>query len=232
MPRQIAMVIDLNKCIGCQTCTVACKSLWTDEPGQDRMLWNNVETKPGPGYPRHWEQDGGGWRNGELSLGETPTDAAHGGESPLNFDEAYFAGTRSRLRRNEPLTSGANWDEDTSSGVYPNNYHFYLPRLCNHCTHPACLEACPIQAIYKREEDGIVLVDQDKCQGLRECNKACPYDKVYFNYLTNTSQKCIFCFPRVEEGIAPACARQCPGRLRFVGFVDDAGGPIHRLVNE
>ena len=58
---QVAMVIDLNKCIGCQTCTTACKSLWTDEPGQEYMLWNNVETKPGPGYPRYWEEGGGGF---------------------------------------------------------------------------------------------------------------------------------------------------------------------------
>lgn len=60
------MVMDLNKCIGCQTCTSACKSLWTDEPGQEYMLWKNVGTKPGPGYPRGWEQGGGGWQYGEL----------------------------------------------------------------------------------------------------------------------------------------------------------------------
>ncbi len=232
MSRQIAMVLDLNKCIGCQTCTVACKSLWTDEPGQDYMLWNNVETKPGAGYPRDWESDGGGWRGEELVLGQIPQREDHGAEVPLNHQEVYFDGTETRLKQEEPMTVGANWDEDTSSGVYPNNYHFYLPRLCNHCTRPACLEACPVKAIFKRDEDGIVLVDQDRCQGLRECNKACPYDKVYFNYLTNTSQKCIFCFPRVEEGVPPACARQCPGRLRFVGFMDDEGGAIYKLVNE
>ena len=66
MGRQIAMVIDLNKCIGCHTCTTACKSLWTDEPGQEYMLWNNVETKPGPGYPVEWEKSGGGWKDGKL----------------------------------------------------------------------------------------------------------------------------------------------------------------------
>ena len=59
-----------------------------------------------------------------------------------------------------------------------------------------------------------------------------PYDKVYFNYTQGKSQKCIFCFPRVEEGVAPACARQCPGRLRFVGMLDDENGPIDKLVNQ
>ena len=230
--RQVAMVIDLNKCIGCQTCTSACKSLWTDEKGQEYMLWNNVETKPGPGYPKDWEQDGGGWKNGTLVKGKLPQKGNHGEEVTLNHQEVYFDGTAPLLQQTKEMGYGANWDEDTSSGVYPNNYHFYLPRLCNHCTKPACLEACPVKAIYKREQDGIVLVDQDKCRGLRQCNRACPYDKVYFNFVERKSQKCIFCFPRVEQGVAPACARQCPGRLRFVGFMEDEGGPIDLLVNK
>ncbi len=232
MTRQVAMVIDLNKCIGCQACTVACKSLWTDEEGQEYMLWNNVETKPGQGYPKDWEVKGAqsGWKDGKLQYGDMHDQSHFGSVVPLNHEEVYFKGTADRLQRTEPLTNGANWDEDTSSGDYPNNYHFYLPRLCNHCTKPACLEACPVRAIYKREQDGIVLVDQDKCQGFRLCNRACPYDKVYYNFVKRKSQKCIFCFPRLEQGVAPACARQCPGRLRFVGFLEDLDGPIHKLV--
>ncbi len=233
--RQVAMVIDLNKCIGCQACTAACKSLWTDEEGQEYMLWNNVETKPGPGYPYEWEEKGkrSGWKNGQLQYGGLHEDKRFGKPSPLNHEAVYFQGTETRLQRAEPLEREAapNWNEDSSSGTYPNNYHFYLPRLCNHCTKPACLEACPVRAIYKREQDGIVLVDQDKCQGFRLCNQACPYDKVYFNFVTRKTQKCIFCFPRIEQGVAPACARQCPGRLRFVGFLEDEG-PIHKLVYE
>jgi DMSO reductase family type II enzyme iron-sulfur subunit len=232
MARQIAMVIDLNKCIGCQTCTAACKSMWTDEVGQENMLWNNVETKPGPGYPKDWEEKGArsGWKDGVVQPGGLHEPADYGNFSPLNHDEVYFKGTEQRLQRREPLKSGANWHEDVSTGDFPNNYHFYLPRLCNHCTKPACLEACPVRSIYKREADGIVLVDQQKCMGFRMCNQACPYDKVFFNAAKTKSQKCIFCFPRVEQGEAPACARQCPGRLRFVGFLDDVDGPIAKLV--
>src|SRR3970040_1984770 len=122
---QYAMVMDLNKCLGCQTCTIACKKLWTDRDGTEYMYWNNVETRPGLGYPRRWDQMGGGWEDGE------------------------------------------------------ENYYFYLPRLCNHCTYPACLEACPRKAIYKREEDGIVLIDQERCQGYRYCIAACPYKQIY-----------------------------------------------------
>jgi DMSO reductase family type II enzyme iron-sulfur subunit len=232
MGRQVAMVIDLNKCIGCQACTAACKSLWTDEEGQEYMLWNNVETKPGRGYPKNWEEKGAksGFKDGVAQFGDLHEQGDYGSVVPLNHEEVYFKGTATQLQRTEPLQYGANWDEDTSSGDYPNNYHFYLPRLCNHCTKPACLEACPVRAIYKREQDGIVLVDQDKCQGFRLCNRACPYDKVYYNYVKRKSQKCIFCFPRVEQGVAPACARQCPGRLRFVGFLEDQDGPIAKLV--
>jgi steroid C-25 hydroxylase beta subunit len=232
MSRQVGMVMDLNKCIGCQTCTAACKSLWTDEPGQEAMLWNNVETRPGRGYPREWESGGGGWAGGALRPGVVPDRAAYGGPVTLNHENVYFLGKELRIRPKQPMTDGANWDEDTSAGVYPNNYHFYLPRICNHCTHPSCLEACPVKAIYKRDEDGVVLIDQEKCQGNRKCVEACPYKKIYFNYAKGQSQKCIFCFPRLEEGVAPACARQCPGRLRFVGHVDDPEGPIGLLVHK
>ncbi|MBL8307146.1 MAG: respiratory nitrate reductase subunit beta [Rubrivivax sp.] len=234
MARQIAMVLDLNKCIGCQTCTAACKGLWTDEPGQEHMLWNNVETQPGRGYPRDWQAKGAksGWKDGRLQYGDLHEPEDFGKVVPLNHDQVYFGESSDHLHREQPMAWGANWEEDSSSGEHPNNYHFYLPRLCNHCTKPACLEACTARAIYKREEDGIVLVDPDKCQGFRLCNRACPYDKVLYNEVAKHSQKCIFCFPRVEAGEAPACARQCPGRLRFVGFLDDAEGPIDKLVNK
>jgi ethylbenzene hydroxylase subunit beta/complex iron-sulfur molybdoenzyme family reductase subunit beta len=125
-----------------------------------------------------------------------------------------------------------NWDEDQGAGEWPNAYYFYLPRLCNHCTRPVCAEACPTGAMYKRREDGIVLRNEDACQGFRFCAEACPYKKIYFNYARNVAQHCIMCFPRLEEGVAPACARQCPGRLVFVGMADDTEGPIYKLVHE
>jgi nitrate reductase beta subunit len=123
-----------------------------------------------------------------------------------------------------------NWDEDVGSLNADENYFFYLPRICNHCTYPACLEACPRKAIYKRDEDGIVVIDQDRCQGYRYCIKACPYKKIYFNEVTGKSEKCIFCYPRLEKGQVNACAAQCPGRLRFVGLLDDPGSPVYKLV--
>ena len=79
----------------------------------------------------------------------------------------------------------------------------YLPRLCEHCLNPACVATCPSGAIYKREEDGIVLIDQDKRRGWRMCITGCPYKKIYFNWKSGKSEKCIFCYPRIESGCRP-----------------------------
>ncbi|MBK8991793.1 MAG: 4Fe-4S dicluster domain-containing protein [Gammaproteobacteria bacterium] len=236
--KQVAMVLDLNKCLGCHTCTVACKKLWNTDQGTDYAYWNNVETMPGKGYPAQYTDSGGRTASGEVKRGRVPNmDAEYGRAWTFNHASVIAtdaaSGTKEWLRPNEKPKWGPNWDEDHGEGSYPrDNHYFYLPRLCNHCTHPACLDACPRGAIHKREEDGIVLVDQDRCHGYRFCVEACPYKKVYFDYQRQVAAKCIFCLPRVEEGVAPACARQCPGRLRYVGFRDDREGPIWKLVDE
>ncbi|MFN8600051.1 MAG: 4Fe-4S dicluster domain-containing protein [Candidatus Binatia bacterium] len=233
--RQVAMVLDLNKCLGCQTCTIACKKLWNRDSGAGYAYWNNVETWPGQGYPRRWQETGGRDAAGEVKRGEVP-DLESGYGRAWKFDHQGVIDSDSRkgdhwLRPDGDPSWGPNWEEDHGAGTYPrDNHYFYLPRLCNHCTHPACLDACPRAAIGKRAEDGIVLVDQDRCHGYRFCVEACPYKKVFFDTERRVANKCLFCLPRVEQGVAPACARQCPGRLRFVGYLDDEAGPIHKLV--
>jgi len=117
-------------------------------------------------------------------------------------------------------------------GEYPHSYFFYLPLLCMNCSKPACLEACPRDAIYRREEDGIVLIDEERCHGYRFCIEACPYKRIYFNQERAIAQKCISCYPRLEQGVAPACVRQCPGRMRHIGHLDDPQSPIHKLVKK
>jgi nitrate reductase beta subunit len=96
---------------------------------------------------------------------------------------------------------------------------FYLPRICEHCLNPSCAASCPSGAIYKRTEDGIVLVDQDKCRGWRMCVSGCPYKKMYFNHRTGKAEKCTFCFPRIEVGLPTVCAETCVGRLRYIGLI-------------
>jgi nitrate reductase beta subunit len=219
--KQFAMIFDTNKCISCQTCTVACKTTWTAGRGQEYMFWNNVETKPYGYYPLGWDvtildQLGVQAMDGPVYRGKTLFDAAPQGEIilgylPADVDYAY-----------------PNIGEDDSLGLMPQGAHltmphmqwmFYLPRICNHCTYPACLSACPRQSMYKRPEDGIVLLDQSRCRGYRECVKACPYKKVYFNTQTRVSEKCIGCYPAVEGGRQTQCTTGCIGKIRLQGFL-------------
>ena len=267
----LSMLLHLDKCIGCHTCSVACKNLWTDRKGAEYMWWNNGETRPGVGYPMCWEDQStqkGGWekKNGNLKL-RLHTKA--GGLANLFFNPAlpslddYYEPFTFRyldlfnapagddqptaiplsMITGEPIEveNGPNWDDDLGgSNIYARNdpslmgvadetraaMHEtegvvlnYLPRICNHCLNPACVAACPSGAIYKRAEDGVVLVNENKCRGWRMCVSACPYKKVYYNWTTGKSEKCILCFPRLETGQAPACAHSCVGRIRYMGVL-------------
>lgn len=268
---QIAMVFHLDKCIGCHTCSIACKNVWTDRKGTEYMWWNNVETKPGTGYPTRWEdQDkyNGGWvafqEKLELrSTSKTKTifNIFHNPHQP-SMDDYYEPWTYDyqnlfnapegtdqptaiplSLVTGKPMEieAGPNWDDDLGgSGVYAANdpnmkdlpedqknqlfaierlVFFYFPRICNHCLNPSCVAACPSGALYKRGEDGIVLVDQQRCRAWRACVAACPYKKVFYNWFTGKSEKCILCFPRLETGQAPACFHSCVGRIRYLGVL-------------
>ncbi len=267
---QISMVFHLDKCIGCHTCSIACKNIWTDRKGTEYRWWNNVETKPGTGYPTQWENQEkyrGGWENnGDLRLRSTGkarvvADIFHSPSMP-SMDDYYEPWTYDYQNLfNAPegddqptarpismidgkpidIEAGPNWDDDLSgSPVYaekdPNlsaltaeqksqlfaierMVFFYFLIICNHCLNPSCVAACPSGALYKRGEDGIVLVDQKVCRAWRSCVAACPYKKVYFNWQTGKSEKCILCFPRIETGQAPACFHSCVGRIRYLGVL-------------
>jgi len=194
------------------------------------MYWRNVETAPGLGYPRNWQSKGGGHKDGVLQKGKIPPMIDYG--VPFEFDYAgrLFEGKKERARPSPTPRSAPNWDEDQGAGEYPNNSFFYVPRMCNHCAKPACLEACPNEAIYKREQDDLVVIHQEKCKGAQACIQSCPYAKPYFNAQVNKANKCIGCFPRIEKGVAPACVAQCAGRAMHVGFIDDQESSVFKLV--
>ncbi|MCW5829331.1 MAG: 4Fe-4S dicluster domain-containing protein [Deltaproteobacteria bacterium] len=253
---QFAFVFNINRCIGCQTCTMACKSTWTFSRGQEYMWWNNVETKPYGGYPHGWdirilqmleEQNPGGqtW-SGEgggkdaaygVFKGDTIFEAAektggsgNGGGRVLGYlpkdDDWRFpnmgedASTKYQTGPFGLAKSGADLPEHGS-------WFFYLQRICNHCTYPACLAACPRNAIYKRKEDGIVLIDQERCRGYRKCVEACPYKKSMYRSTTRVSEKCIGCYPRIEGKdplcngmpMETRCMTACVGKIRMQGLV-------------
>ncbi len=219
--RQFAAVFDTNKCIACQTCTLACKTTWTSGKGQEYMLWNNVETKPYGFYPLGWDLEllsrlGEQPWKGDVYEGRTLFEAAGAGERVLGW------------RPEDVDYSYPNVGEDDCAGAVEKgaahelphgSWFFYLARICNHCTYPACLASCPRASVYKRPEDGVVLIDQGRCRGYQECVKACPYKKAFYNPMTGTSEKCIACFPKLESGLQPQCFANCIGKIRFAGWV-------------
>ncbi len=118
---------------------------------------------------------------------------------------------------------------------YEKSFMFFLPRICEHCLNPSCMASCPSGAIYKRAEDGIVLVDQDRCRGWRQCITGCPYKKMYFNHRSGKAEKCTFCYPRIEVGLPTVCSETCVGRLRYLGIVfydPDAVGAAASVEDE
>ncbi len=225
--RQVAYIFDTNKCIECQTCTVACKTCWTSGKGQEQIFWNNVETKPYGGYPIGWDTrlledtPPAKWREEKLTsltIFETdkPTDPPHGHRPAVEDYGAPNLG--------EDDISGMIGQGEHFGAIHPQ-WMFYLARICNHCDNPACLAACPRKAIYKRDEDGIVLVDQQRCRGYQECVRACPYKKVFYNLVSRASEKCIGCFPRVENGDVALCVESCIGKIRMHGFLNTRERP-------
>jgi len=104
-------------------------------------------------------------------------------------------------------------------GQFQNTFMMSLPRICEHCLNPTCVASCPSGSIYKREEDGIVLIDQDKCRGWRMCVSGCPYKKIYYNWQSGKAEKCVFCYPRIEAGQPTVCSETCVGRIRYLGVV-------------
>jgi nitrate reductase beta subunit len=229
--RQISWVFDLNKCIACQTCTIACKMTWTSGRGQEYMWWNNVETKPYGSYPTAWdltmlEKLGpGSWQDG-VYKGKTVFEAADGrtakvlGVLPSDDDWAHPNLGEDQIAGG-PVPRGMHINEDEHPVWF-----FYVPRSSNHCTYPACLAACPRQAIYKRSQDGVVLIDQSRCRGYRECVKACPYGKTMFRPNHEVSEKCIGCYPKLEKGRQTQCVEQCIGKIRGQGWLSDPRGPV------
>ncbi len=104
-----------------------------------------------------------------------------------------------------------------------------MPKLCNHCTHPACVQVCPIGATYKTE-DGVVLIDHEYCIGCRYCVQACPYGARYFNEEKGVSDKCTWCYHRITKGLQPACVEVCPVGARVFGDRKDKQSPISLFI--
>lgn len=161
-------LIDLNKCVGCHACTVACKS-----ENNNCGTWNNI--------PDH-----------------------------MSFNK---------------VTTKESVDD--SRYPYPNFERYFVPMACMHCEKPACVAACPGEtkdaqgrkAVYKRPEDGIVVVDQSRCTGCKNCYYACTYGNMQFDKDNNVAAKCTLCMHRKEANAdyTPACVDTCIAKARTFG---------------
>ncbi|AKJ96202.1 MULTISPECIES: 4Fe-4S dicluster domain-containing protein [Thioalkalivibrio] len=179
---RLGLVIDMDTCVGCHACAVACKQ------------WNTSGTTgPLTDYRPYGEDPSGVWFN--------------------------------RIRHYEV-------------GDYPNNKTVNIPMSCMHCEHADCVNVCPTGASYKRPEDGIVLVDQDKCMGCNYCAWACPYGARELDREDGVMKKCTLCVDRIydeqlpPEERQPACVITCPAHARFFGDFDDDASEVSRLVRE
>jgi Fe-S-cluster-containing dehydrogenase component len=179
---QLALVIDLNVCVGCSACVDSCQE------------WNNSESDDS--------------RIGVDPYGKDPT-------------SAYFI----RVHTYEV-------------GEYPRCETVHFPKSCLHCQEPPCVPVCPTGASYKREEDGIVLVDYDKCIGCKYCSWACPYGARELDPRQRVMTKCTLCIDRIydeslpEEHRKPSCVLVCPTGARLFGDVNDLNSEVSMVIAE
>lgn len=157
-----AMLIDLRRCIGCQSCTVSCAIENQTPQGEFRTTVNQYQVR----------------------------------------------------RENSDVVTNV-----------------LLPRLCNHCDNPPCVPVCPVQATFQRE-DGIVVIDNQRCVGCAYCVQACPYDARFINHETQTADKCTFCVHRLEAGLLPACVESCVGGARIIGDLHNPQNRLRQLLDE
>ena len=196
--KKLGLVIDLDTCVGCHACAVACKE------------WN------------------AGGIAGPL------TDENPYGKEPFGV---WFNRVHSyEIAGIGNSESGIGKSEATSSASPAMTVHF--PRSCLHCETPACVTVCPTGASYKRAEDGIVLVDEDKCIGCKLCSWACPYGAREYSAVEGVMKKCTLCVDRIynehldEIERQPACVQACPTRARHFGDLGDPESKVSQLVAE
>ncbi|MBS0194990.1 MAG: 4Fe-4S dicluster domain-containing protein [Proteobacteria bacterium] len=217
--RKLGLVIDLDTCVGCHACAVACKQ-WnaggiagplTDENpygAEPFGVWfNRVHS---------YEVAGLGTRDPGLRR----QDAGANGE----------AGPKGGAQERSVLGKAQ------AESAVPMTVHF--PRSCLHCETPACVTVCPTGASYKRASDGIVLVDEDKCIGCKLCSWACPYGAREYSAVEGVMKKCTLCVDRIyneqldETERVPACVQACPTRARHFGDLGDPDSDVSKLVVE
>jgi Fe-S-cluster-containing dehydrogenase component len=179
---QLALVIDLNVCVGCHACVISCKQWHTS-----------------------------GWAG------------------PLTDHNPYGA---------EPTGTFFNRVQTFEVGAFPDTETVHFPKSCLHCEEPPCVQVCPTGASYKREDNGVVLVDEDRCIGCRYCAWACPYGARELDEHQGVMKKCTLCGDRLttqslpERERQPACVLACPASARLFGDVHDPESEVSIAIRE
>ncbi|WP_420263707.1 4Fe-4S dicluster domain-containing protein [Candidatus Magnetominusculus dajiuhuensis] len=131
-------------------------------------------------------------------------------------------GARYGFTKNDP--QGKDIDEaEIAKGLF-------VPKLCNHCEKPSCVQVCPVGATYKTD-DGVVLVDRKWCIGCGYCITNCPYFARFFHPITNTADKCTFCYHRITKGMNTACSDACAFGVRKIGMLNDPASEVFKIIN-
>ena len=164
MTKRPALVIDQERCIGCEACTVACR---LENKTSER--WIRVETE--------------------------------------------------NVNR-----------KDIPEGSFPDLKMTFIPHLCNHCASPPCVETCPTEALFIRE-DGIVILQGDQCDGCQTCLEACPYGVILYSKEKDKSEKCNLCFHRIDQGLEPFCVICCEGQAIHYGDLNDPTSQVSRMIS-
>ncbi len=179
---QLALVIDLNVCVGCHACVTSCKE------------WNTS------------------------------------GPAGYMVDKNPY--------KEDPTGTFFNRVQSFEIGTYPQTETVHFPKSCLHCEEPPCVPVCPTGASYKREEDGIVLVDYDKCIGCKYCSWACPYGARELDEKQKVMKKCTLCVDRIydealpEAERKPACVMSCPTSARLFGDIHDENSEVSKAIRE
>ncbi len=217
-----AFIVDTMKCIGCGLCARACK------------LENNVPWEPS--CNRTWVERYRFLKEGEV-LVDSPNGGINGFYNPGGTEsivvEPAVDYNENGLPNYIPLPN------DDGTHLQPDEIEkaFFVPKLCNQCDKPPCVQVCPVGATYKTR-DGIVLVNQDRCIGCRYCVQACPYGMRYLvpeGKVTPTGQsgvvdKCTWCYHRITKGLKPACVEACPVGARVFGDLNDPESEVSKIL--
>lgn len=129
-----------------------------------------------------------------------------------------------------PVGVNRTWVKQVEKGSFPNSRRLFSVMRCNHCTDAPCVEICPVESLFIRE-DGIVDFDKDRCIGCKSCMQACPYDALYIDPETQTAAKCNYCAHRIDVGLEPACVNVCPEEAIISGDMENPDTFISQLLS-